>query len=143
MLVVSLLLISCCLGIASTIIKISSSLLSQVEEAKYIFESRTIQRMELLVLNTLEWRLSPVTPLSYIDHASRMIGLENRSCWIFTMRCKKILLNTLRGKLCISGHSMGDCNVLLSHCHWHIHLMGFGLSFMVMYYYHIATGISI
>lgn len=68
----------------------------QVEEAKYIFESRTIQRMELLVLSTLEWRMSPVTPLSYIDHASRMIGLENRSCWIFTMRCKEILLNTLR-----------------------------------------------
>ncbi|KAL9261267.1 Cyclin-D3-1-like protein [Drosera capensis] len=40
----------------------------QVGEAKFIFEAKTIQRMELLVLSTLKWRMNAVTPLSFIDH---------------------------------------------------------------------------
>ncbi|GAB2216868.1 hypothetical protein Droror1_Dr00000015 [Drosera rotundifolia] len=40
----------------------------QVGEAKFIFEAKTIQRMELLVLSTLKWSMNPVTPLSFIDH---------------------------------------------------------------------------
>ncbi|KAL9264200.1 Cyclin-D4-1-like protein [Drosera capensis] len=40
----------------------------QVGEAKFIFEAKTIQRMELLVLSTLKWRMNLVTPLSFIDH---------------------------------------------------------------------------
>ncbi|KAJ8773861.1 hypothetical protein K2173_008324 [Erythroxylum novogranatense] len=38
----------------------------QVEGAKYIFEPRTILRMELLVLSILDWRLRTVTPFSFI-----------------------------------------------------------------------------
>ncbi|XP_027346219.1 cyclin-D1-1-like [Abrus precatorius] len=38
----------------------------QVEGAKYIFEPRTILRMELLVLGVLDWRLRSVTPLSFL-----------------------------------------------------------------------------
>jgi cyclin D1/2/4, plant len=33
-----------------------------------VFEGRTIQRMELLVLSTLKWRMQAVTPFSYIDY---------------------------------------------------------------------------
>ena len=40
----------------------------QVGEAKSIFEAKTIQRMELLVLGTLKWRMQAVTPFSFIDH---------------------------------------------------------------------------
>ncbi|KAL1291341.1 cyclin-D3-1-like [Arachis hypogaea] len=39
----------------------------QVEDAKYVFESKTIQRMELLILSTLNWKMHPVTPLSAIE----------------------------------------------------------------------------
>ncbi|XWS68950.1 hypothetical protein CRYUN_Cryun04dG0137700 [Craigia yunnanensis] len=39
----------------------------QVEGAKYIFEPKTIRRMELLVLTVLDWRLRSVTPFSFID----------------------------------------------------------------------------
>ncbi|GAB2280415.1 hypothetical protein Dimus_015048 [Dionaea muscipula] len=38
----------------------------QVEGAKYLFQSKTIQRMELLVLGALDWRLRTITPFSYI-----------------------------------------------------------------------------
>ncbi|KAG0495509.1 hypothetical protein HPP92_000200 [Vanilla planifolia] len=44
--------------------------LSQVagggESIGYLFEGRTIKRMELLVLSTLGWRMNPVTPLSLV-----------------------------------------------------------------------------
>ncbi|XLS78528.1 hypothetical protein HN51_062753 [Arachis hypogaea] len=39
----------------------------QVEDAKYVFESKTIQRMELLILSTLNWKMHRVTPLSAIE----------------------------------------------------------------------------
>ncbi|PKI56222.1 hypothetical protein CRG98_023417 [Punica granatum] len=38
----------------------------QVEGAKFVFEPRTIRRMELLVLTVLNWRLRSVTPFSFI-----------------------------------------------------------------------------
>ncbi|KAL1821817.1 hypothetical protein ACET3Z_016686 [Daucus carota] len=40
----------------------------QVCESKFIFEARTIQRMELLVLSTLKWRMQSVTPFSFIEY---------------------------------------------------------------------------
>ncbi|KAF3778806.1 Cyclin-D4-1 [Nymphaea thermarum] len=40
----------------------------QIGEPRYIFEARTIQRMELLVMAKLKWRLWPVTPFSFISH---------------------------------------------------------------------------
>ncbi|CAM8974632.1 unnamed protein product [Rhodiola kirilowii] len=39
----------------------------QVADSKFVFEARTIQRMELLVLSTLRWRMQAVTPFSYLD----------------------------------------------------------------------------
>ncbi|KAF8377345.1 hypothetical protein HHK36_030722 [Tetracentron sinense] len=35
----------------------------QVGETKFVFEARTIKRMELLVLSTLKWRMQAITPL--------------------------------------------------------------------------------
>ncbi|KAG8494005.1 hypothetical protein CXB51_011400 [Gossypium anomalum] len=40
----------------------------QVCESKFVFEARTIQRMELLVLSTLSWRMQAITPFSFIDY---------------------------------------------------------------------------
>ncbi|KAF5741044.1 cyclin-D1-1-like [Tripterygium wilfordii] len=39
----------------------------QVEGAKYIFEPRTIRRMEFLVLSVLDWRLRSITPFTFIS----------------------------------------------------------------------------
>lgn len=38
------------------------------EKAGYLFEPKTVQRMELLVLNALGWRMNPITPLSFVHH---------------------------------------------------------------------------
>lgn len=39
----------------------------QVGWSRFVFEARTIQKMELLVLTTLKWRTQAVTPFSFID----------------------------------------------------------------------------
>ncbi|KAI3685768.1 hypothetical protein L6452_35026 [Arctium lappa] len=39
----------------------------QAGESRFVFEAKTIQRMELVVLNTLKWRMQSVTPFSFID----------------------------------------------------------------------------
>ncbi|KAF6141961.1 hypothetical protein GIB67_037929 [Kingdonia uniflora] len=48
----------------------------QVEECKFIFEAKTIQRMELLVLSTLKWRMRVVTPFTFMDYFFRIEYLE-------------------------------------------------------------------
>ncbi|MQL95423.1 hypothetical protein Taro_028091 [Colocasia esculenta] len=38
----------------------------QVEGARFVFEPRTIQRMELLVLDAVNWRLRSITPFAFL-----------------------------------------------------------------------------
>ncbi|XP_061341882.1 cyclin-D3-2 [Gastrolobium bilobum] len=64
----------------------------QVEESKFVFEAKTIQRMELLVLSTLQWRMNPVTPISFFQHIVRRLGLKNRLHWEFLGRCERVIL---------------------------------------------------
>ncbi|XP_047342106.1 cyclin-D4-1-like isoform X2 [Impatiens glandulifera] len=45
----------------------------QVGESRFLFEGKTIQRMELLVLSTLKWRMQAITPFSFIDYFLRKI----------------------------------------------------------------------
>ncbi|PIN17608.1 G1/S-specific cyclin D [Handroanthus impetiginosus] len=67
----------------------------QVEDAKYFFEAKTIQRMELLVLSGLKWRMNPVTPLSFLDHIVRRLGLKRYIHWEFLRRCENLLLSVI------------------------------------------------
>ena len=70
----------------------------QVQDTKYVFEAKTIQRMELLVLSTLKWKMHPVTPLSFLDHIIRRLGLKTHLHWEFLRRCEHLLLSVLLGK---------------------------------------------
>ncbi|KAL1564790.1 cyclin-D3-1-like [Salvia divinorum] len=66
--------------------------LQVVEETDYVFESKTIQRMEILVLSTLDWKMNPVTPVSFLDCIARKLGLLSE---IFLRRCHCLLLSLL------------------------------------------------
>ncbi|KAF9607780.1 hypothetical protein IFM89_000127 [Coptis chinensis] len=68
----------------------------QVEETKYVFEAKTIQRMELLVLSTLHWKMNQVTPLSFLDHIIRRLGLKNNLHWEFMKRCERLYMHHFR-----------------------------------------------
>lgn len=68
-----------------------------MEDSKFVFEAKTIQRMEILILSTLQWKMNPVTPLSFIDYVTRRLGLKNHSCWEFLRRCERLLLSVISG----------------------------------------------
>ncbi|XP_062159754.1 cyclin-D3-1-like isoform X1 [Alnus glutinosa] len=86
-----------CLSLAAKVEETHVPLLLdlQVEESRYVFEAKTIKRMEILVLSTLEWKMNPVTPLSFLDYITRRLGLKDHLCWEFLRRCERILLSVL------------------------------------------------
>ncbi|KAG6774124.1 hypothetical protein POTOM_021473 [Populus tomentosa] len=59
-----------CLSLAAKMeeTEVPLSLDLQVGESSFVFEARTIQRMELLVLSTLDWRMHAITPFTFIDY---------------------------------------------------------------------------
>ncbi|KAK8551993.1 hypothetical protein V6N13_120427 [Hibiscus sabdariffa] len=86
-----------CLSLAAKVEETQVPLLLdlQVEENRYVFEPKTIQRMEILVLSTLQWKMNPVTPLSFLDYFARRLGLKDHGCWEFLRRCDRILLSAI------------------------------------------------
>ncbi|XP_057468921.1 cyclin-D5-1-like [Actinidia eriantha] len=57
-----------CLSLAAKMEECRVPALSEFRVEEYNFGSEGIQRMELLVLNTLEWKMSSVTPFAYLHH---------------------------------------------------------------------------
>ncbi|KAI4375049.1 hypothetical protein MLD38_012964 [Melastoma candidum] len=87
-----------CLSLAAKVEETRVPLLLdfQVEESSPVFEAKTIQRMEVVVLSSLRWRMNPVTPLSFIDFAMRRFGFKDwGQCWAFRSRCEQLLLSVL------------------------------------------------
>lgn len=86
-----------CLSLAAKVEETHVPLLLdlQVEESKYVFEAKTINRMEILVLSTLDWKMNPVTPISFLDYMTRRFGLKDHLCWEFLKRCEFILVNLI------------------------------------------------
>lgn len=70
--------------------------LQEVGDARYVFEAKTVQRMELLVLSTLGWEMHPVTPLSFVHHVARRLGASPHhgefTHWAFLRRCERLLV---------------------------------------------------
>ncbi|KAK2999003.1 hypothetical protein RJ639_023636 [Escallonia herrerae] len=69
----------------------------QVGESKFVFEARTIQRMELLVLSTLKWRMQTVTPFSFIDYFLSKINGDQFTSRSSILRSIEVLLSTIKG----------------------------------------------
>ncbi|XP_057488226.1 putative cyclin-D6-1 [Actinidia eriantha] len=66
--VVKLLAISCVsLALKMRETKCSVSDIQEQNNGGFIFDTRTIQRMEVLILGTLQWRMRSITPFSFID----------------------------------------------------------------------------
>ncbi|KAF8406193.1 hypothetical protein HHK36_008274 [Tetracentron sinense] len=59
-----------CLSLAAKMEETSVPLLSdlQVAEPRFVFEPITVQRMELLVMANLKWRMHSVTPFDFLDY---------------------------------------------------------------------------
>ncbi|KAL9661269.1 hypothetical protein QQ045_026093 [Rhodiola kirilowii] len=83
-----------CLSLAAKMEETNVPLLVdfQVEEAKYVFEAKTIQKMEILVLSTLDWEMNAATTMSFVDHLTRRYGFIG---FDIPSRCEDLLLRAL------------------------------------------------
>uniref|UniRef100_A0A0D9WNQ0 Cyclin N-terminal domain-containing protein n=1 Tax=Leersia perrieri TaxID=77586 RepID=A0A0D9WNQ0_9ORYZ len=88
----------------------------QIGGTRFIFEPRTIQRMELLVLVELDWRLRSVTPFPFVDFFARKACSTGRISRILALRACEIILNTIHeiDFLNHSASSMAAAAVLLA-----------------------------
>ncbi|KAK7367924.1 hypothetical protein VNO80_09944 [Phaseolus coccineus] len=68
----------------------------QVEGAKYLFEPRTIRRMELLVLGVLDWRLRSVTPFSFLDFFACKLDSTGTFTGFLISRATQIILSNIQ-----------------------------------------------
>ncbi|XP_073290762.1 cyclin-D3-2-like isoform X1 [Primulina huaijiensis] len=88
-----------CLSLAAKVEETHAPLLLdlQVECSECVFDAKTIQKMELLVLSSLKWRMNPVTPLSFLDHIVRRLGMKdyNYIHWEFLRSCENLLLSVI------------------------------------------------
>lgn len=73
----------------------------QVSEPKFVFESKTVQRMELWVMAILDWRLRAVTPFDYLDYfISKLASSPSPKSELFNRvfsACSDLILSTTRG----------------------------------------------
>ncbi|KAG0479216.1 hypothetical protein HPP92_010074 [Vanilla planifolia] len=74
---ISRLLAISCLSLASKMKLVDFSLDYLQREESFIFNPQTIQRMELLVLGTLEWRMRSITPFSFLRFFLAYLPLSN------------------------------------------------------------------
>ncbi|KAJ6808330.1 cyclin-D1-1-like [Iris pallida] len=49
----------------------------QVLAPRFVFEPRTVRRMELLLMSSLRWRMRPVTPFDFLEHLADALPPEN------------------------------------------------------------------
>ncbi|KAL1556713.1 hypothetical protein AAHA92_12298 [Salvia divinorum] len=87
-----------CLSLAAKIEErlVPSLLDIQVEDAKYIFEPKTVQRMELLVLRVLDWRLRSISPFCYLSFFAHKIDPSGTYTDFLTTRAKEIIFSTIQ-----------------------------------------------
>ncbi|XP_019445494.1 PREDICTED: cyclin-D1-1 [Lupinus angustifolius] len=68
----------------------------QVAGPKYIFEPRTIQRMELLVLGVLDWRLRSITPFSFLSFFACKLDSNGTFTGFLVSRATQIILSNVQ-----------------------------------------------
>ncbi|XXG63303.1 hypothetical protein AAC387_Pa05g1532 [Persea americana] len=67
-----------------------------VEGARFIFEPRTILRMELLVLNALKWRLRSITPFTFIEFFAYKVDSSGNFFKYLVSGATQIILSTIQ-----------------------------------------------
>ncbi|XP_071715012.1 cyclin-D3-1-like [Rutidosis leptorrhynchoides] len=84
-----------CLSLAAKVeeTQVPTLLDLQVVDTEYLFEPKNIQKMELLVMSTLKWKMNPVTPISFLDHIVRRLGLKSQFNWDFVKKCEDLILS--------------------------------------------------
>lgn len=95
---VQLLAVSC-LSIAAKVEEIHVPFIVdlQVGNPKFIFEAKTIQKMELVVLSTLKWRVQAYTPCTFIDYFVRKMNGDQIPSSPLISKSMQLILSSIRG----------------------------------------------
>lgn len=75
--------------------------MEQAGVPKFLFEGKTIQRMEILVLNSLNWRIKAYTPCNFIDYYLRKMNEGGFPLGPVIGRSLRIILTTIEGFLLV------------------------------------------
>ncbi|OVA07542.1 Cyclin [Macleaya cordata] len=67
-----------CLSLAAKMEECRAPALSEYHREEYNFDSKVIQKMELMVLSTLEWRMGSITPFAYLHYFISNFSNESR-----------------------------------------------------------------
>ena len=75
----------------------------QIIRPRFLFKPKTVKRMELLVMNTLKWRLRTITPFDFVHYFISRISCINNSqqnslCHLFSC-ASDIIISTCKGKI--------------------------------------------
>lgn len=85
-----------CLSLAAKMEESKTPKLSSLQVEGFDMESKAIQRMELYVLNTLDWRMSSVTPFSYLQYLIRTIFVDSNPQGLLS-KAAKFIMSTVKG----------------------------------------------
>jgi len=69
----------------------------QIGESKFVFEAKTIQKIELLVLSTLKWRMQAITPFSFIEYFLSKINDDKSSLSFLISQSTQLISSTIKG----------------------------------------------
>lgn len=70
----------------------------QMGGSRFVFEAKTIQKMEMLVLTTLKWRMQAVTPFSFIDIFLEKVKDGQPTSKSTILRSTQLILCLMKGK---------------------------------------------
>ncbi|XP_038714692.1 cyclin-D5-1-like [Tripterygium wilfordii] len=93
-----------CLSLAAKMEEVNVPTLSDYQVEEYRFESKVIQRMELLVLNILEWRMCTVTPFPFIHYFISTLCKESPSTSHVLSRTVGFIFAVKKGSDLIDHH---------------------------------------
>lgn len=85
-----------CLSLAAKMEEVKVPMLSEFPLQDYNFGSKVIQRMELLVLSTLEWRMSSISPFDFLHFFITKLCKDSPPSNIVS-RTVEIILAIMRG----------------------------------------------
>lgn len=73
--------------------------MKQAGVPKLLFEGKTIQRMEILVLNNLNWKIKAYTPCNFIDYYLRKMNEGELPLGTVISRSLRLISSTIEGGL--------------------------------------------
>ncbi|XP_039012532.1 cyclin-D5-1-like [Hibiscus syriacus] len=103
-----------CLSLAAKMEECEVPILSEFHTKDYQFQNKVIQRMELLVLSTLEWKMNPITPFSYLHYFIRKFHAESYPKGLISKALELIIaitkeLDVFKCRNQFGGSSTVDC----------------------------------